>query len=186
MPKPQPPRTLNLLQEAEKPVGTWDKIYMWVFNVGRYLIIVIEIVVLLGFAARFTLDRKNNDLKDNIAVKVNMVKAQSQVEAELRRVQSTLDNFSQLIDDQTVMSKRMGKILDLIPSEITLESFSINQSTISIQCTAPTYQIAQKFEDDLRNDDAYESVRVTVEKGGSDEVILFTASINFATEGENL
>lgn len=184
MPKPQPPRTLNLLQESEKPVGTWDKIYKWVFNVGRYVIIVIEVVVLVGFVARFSLDRKNNDLKDKIEVKVSMLKAERDVEAELRNVQTTLTNFSQLIDSQEVLSTSINRILALIPSEMNLQSISINKTAISIQCTAPTYEIAERLEQDLRTEDGYGNVTVSVEKGGSGSEVIFNATFNIIEADE--
>jgi hypothetical protein len=182
MPKQIPPRTLNLLRESEKPLGAWDKIYIWVFSVGRYIIILVEIVVLVGFVARFSLDRHNNDLKESIDVKVDMLNAQRDVESELRRVQSTLATFSKLIDYQETMSTRMNKILDLIPQEMDLRSFTINQNRISLQLESPSYEVAQVFEGRLRSDEDYGEVKVSVESEGGGSAVLFTVTIDYAAE----
>lgn len=174
------PRNLNLLQQMEKPQGAWDKVYSWVFTVGRYVIIGVEVIVLLGFVVRFSLDRKNNDLKDKIETKVNMLKAQSESEAELRQVQGVLTNFSSIIKNQQPISSRLTKILGLIPSEMKLKSISITQSRISLELSAPSYSIAEGFEQSLRTDSDYSSVQVSLKSSGGASNVEFDVVIVFA------
>lgn len=165
-------------------MGAWDKIYAWVFNIGRYLIILVEVVVLIAFVTRFSLDRKKNDLEEKIKVKVHMLKAQTKVEAELRSVQSALTSFSLLIDDQNIMSTRVSKILDLIPEEMELQTFSINTDRISLQLLSPSYEVAHKFEESLRTDKDYGDVKVSVESEGAGASVQFSVTVNFSGEKE--
>jgi len=162
------PKNLNLLQPAENPVSTWDRIYIWVFTVGRYVIIVVEMIVLLAFASRFTLDRKNNDLTDSIDVKVQMLKSQSETETTLRRVQSTLDNFSDMLDNQEVMSQKLQAVLEQIPPSIDVDTFSMNESAISMSCRAPNYEIIHDLERSLREDPEYAEIDIWLNKSGSE------------------
>jgi len=179
----QLPKSLNLLHETGKPVNTWDKIYTWVFAVGRYVIIGVELIVLLGFVARFSLDRQRNDLKDSIDAKVGMLEAQTDVEANLRRVQATLASFSSMIENQKIISTQFNKIQGKIPSDVDVSSFSISQTSIGISCSAPSYEVVQGFESDLRDDPDYSSVKISLKKSGSgDTTVEFDVSISYAEE----
>lgn len=168
------PRSLNLLQPSEKPTSTWDRIYVWVFTVGRYLIIVVELIVLVAFVARFALDRRNNDLTDEITVKMEMLDAQKETEQELRRVQSTLDNLSRMLDEQEKLSPQLETVLKEIPSSLTIETFALSQRAINLSGIAPTYEDLKEFEETLRKNEDYENVNLTLTKGGNE-----TADVNF-------
>ena len=177
------PRTLNLLQPAETPVSSWDKIYHWVFTVGRYVIIGVELVVLAMFASRFVLDRQNNDLIQEIDVKVQMLEAQKDTERHLRGVQATLKNLDQMVDDQEVLSPAFENLLDQIPSGISIDSFSISQSSASLSGRAPSYEVLKELEVSLREDPAYAKVTVDVTKSGSYESeVRYQITIYFEEE----
>lgn len=177
------PKTLNLLQPAEKPVSTWDKIYQWVFTVGRYVIIAVELIVLVAFAMRFMLDRRNNDLKDEIDVKVKMLDAQEETEKELRRIQTSLSSLSGMLENQEIVSDRLEVVLNDIPSEVVIDGFAISQENISLNCRAPEYEIAGELEDDLRENPDYADISVTLSKSGPQESeVQFTILINFGQE----
>ncbi|MDD3661733.1 MAG: hypothetical protein PHG63_01585 [Candidatus Dojkabacteria bacterium] len=182
----QLPKSLNLLQPTETPVSSWDRIYLWVFSIGRYLIIAVELIVLIAFAARFSLDRRNNDLKESIAVKVELLKEQKDTEAELRRVQSTLSNFSYMLDQQEKLSSDLSEILDDIPSEIDVSIFSISQLSISFSGTAPSYEIMAELEKDLRENPAYSNVKVELTKpGGVESSVEYVIQISTEQEDTN-
>ena len=57
---------VNLLEKddfSESPIG---RIVTWAITYGRYIMILTEIVVLLAFISRFSLDRKLTDLNEAI------------------------------------------------------------------------------------------------------------------------
>ena len=162
------PKALNLLDPAEKPTSAWDKIYVWVFSIGRYIIIGVEMIVLLAFASRFVLDRRNNDLKESLDVKVRILQDQKEIESELRRVQSILNNFSDMIDCQKLISPKLTDILDDIPDEFEIDSISVTQSSVNFSGLAPSYEVIKTLEEDLREDPDYGEVSVEISKGDVD------------------
>ena len=179
------PRSLDLLQPTEQPTSTWNRIYEWVFNVGRYVIIAVELIVLIAFVMRFVLDRRNNDLNEEITVKMNMLDAQKETEQKLRRVQKTLDNFSVLIDDQSVLSGKYQQIMSEIPSEITWKNFGLTQERISFEGRAQSYEEMEEFERTLRENPDYSKVDLELSKSGSaDAEVNYTVTVYLAEETE--
>src|SRR3989344_3425468 len=60
---------INLIGEGDfsrTPIG---RIVTWATTYGRYIMILTEIIVLLAFISRFSLDRKLTDLKEEITQK---------------------------------------------------------------------------------------------------------------------
>lgn len=161
------PRSLDLLQPSEKPMSTWDRIYYWVFNVGRYIIIAVELVVLILFAMRFSLDRKNADLDDELAVKMNMLDSQRETEQKVRRVQTTLDNFSEMIENQLVLSGKYQQIMSDIPASVPWEDFGLTHDRASFEGTASSYQELESFERVLRENPYYSRLDIELNKSGT-------------------
>lgn len=161
------PRSLDLLQPSEKPMSSWDRIYYWVFNVGRYIIIVVELVVLVLFAMRFSLDRKNADLDDELAVKMSMLDSQRNTEQKVRRVQTTLVNLSEMIENQLVLSGKYQQILSDIPSSLHWENFGLTHDRVFFEGTASSYQELESLEKVLRENPDYSRLDIELNKSGT-------------------
>jgi Tfp pilus assembly protein PilN len=181
----QLPRSINLLEPTGEPLSTWDKIYDWVFRVGRYVIIAVEAVVVLAFISRFILDRKNNDLKESIEGKINLLDQQESFEEKAETLQVLLDNIQFISENQFEASDKLTKILKNIPSKVTLASFSMDQSTVKLVCTAPDYQTVNEMESNFKNDTSYGTIDVTLTKSGSaNATVEFSFTVNFAEAEE--
>ncbi len=175
------PKTLNLLSPTAAPKNTWDKIYDWVFSAGRIIIIAVEAIVLMAFASRFYFDRRNNDLKDSIEAKIEMLDAQQEFEVKIRKIQNVLGEVSTNIKKQYPMSGELQNVLDKIPASVNVDSFAVTQLSVAMTCHAPNYDVVEDLETGFKSDPTYTDVNVTLSKTGSDEV-NFTLNLNFATE----
>ena len=56
--------TINLLGERKVGETPVERLLLWITTYGRYIMIGTEIVVLLAFISRFSLDRKITDLRE--------------------------------------------------------------------------------------------------------------------------
>lgn len=173
-------RTINLLESSTAPVNTWDRIYDWVFSVGRYIIIAVELVVVLAFASRFYFDRQNNDLKESINTKVQMLQAQASFERQMRVVQSVLGALSDRLEKQYPMSSTLSDIYSEVPSSVEVKSFSMTQQVVNMNCRAPSYDIVQQLESNLNSNANYSDVTVSLSKGGTGSSVSFTITMNLA------
>ena len=57
--------TINLLGQDTSANSPWNRIMDWISTYGRYIMITTELIVLIAFASRFSLDRKLTDLKED-------------------------------------------------------------------------------------------------------------------------
>ncbi|MBN1618114.1 hypothetical protein JW887_02105 [Candidatus Dojkabacteria bacterium] len=162
------PKTINLLEPTFEPKNTWDKIYDWVFAVGRYIIVGVELVVILAFFSRFYLDVKNNDLKDSMEAKVLALDEQASNERKLRRIENSLVNLSLILENQELKSSDIEDALDKIPSGVTLDSFTISEDSLLMACHASSYDPIKKLENNLRLDPVYSNVDVSLAKEGGE------------------
>ena len=69
-----PNSNINLLKNSSDQ-SPLDRITDWALTYGRYIMIGTEIVVLLAFISRFSLDRKLTDLKEEIGQKQQILLA---------------------------------------------------------------------------------------------------------------
>ena len=82
MPAKQP--TINLIGEEEMAHTPVGRIVAWAVTYGRYIMIGTEIIVLLAFISRFSLDRKLTDLNDEVSQKQAIIDANQQGAPRLR------------------------------------------------------------------------------------------------------
>lgn len=126
MPKSKPvPIKINLLPRDpffSTPLG---KTLRWALAVGRYIVIFTELVVIMSFMARFSLDRQLTDLNDSIHQKQVVVQSYGNLEQSVRAAQEKMQQLDQI--DQ------IDTIVDVFPQLSTLTPPSINLTEMTIK-----------------------------------------------------
>jgi len=108
----------------------------WILTYGRYIIIITQIVVLSVFFLRFKLDRDHTDLKESVSQKQALIESVGDLEAEIRRVQNTLVNISQITKNQDISLKVLDYLEENTPSDTTFSKLSLSPDKISFSVTA--------------------------------------------------
>lgn len=162
-------RTINLLDPIGMPSDTWSIIYNWVFNVGRYMMLTIEIIVLIVFFSRFILDKQNHDLTQDINDKTLILANQSLREEEVRyrNTQTLLSDVTKLNTSQPINSEEISLIVSSIPSSLTLDKFSFSTNKLSIVLLGTDIEVIRDYEFSLRQNTRYKDVTFTVSKSGT-------------------
>lgn len=109
-------KNINLLQERGAPPTLWEKIYDWMTNTCRIIVIFTELLVLGAFGWRFWLDRELNDLKDAIEDQGEVLKNLADDEAEIRVLQDKLLAYGQLWDSSSNYSLVFNEINRYVPT----------------------------------------------------------------------
>jgi Tfp pilus assembly protein PilN len=131
---------VNLLEKdefSESPIG---RIVTWAISYGRYIMILTEIVVLLAFVSRFSLDRKLTDLNEAIGQKQAIIEANQPFEEELSRIQTQLTRTKSLLSSQSKPIEMLGIIKNILPSDVILESLTITPEKITVEANAGSTQ----------------------------------------------
>lgn len=103
----------------------------WALSVGRYIVIFTELVVILSFVTRFTLDRQVTDLNASIEQKRNVILSYGDLEDNFRIAQEKIDNYSQ-VEQQTNIVEIFPNLSYIIPQEVQLDELIINQDRVIV------------------------------------------------------
>lgn len=132
--------SINLLGKDDftnSPVG---RLVTWATTYGRYIMVGTELIVLLAFISRFSLDRKLTDLKETISQKQSIIEANLSFENDIRLLQSTLTTTKQLMNNQGVSVDTIKTISSLLPPDVSLKSFDYTNGTAKISASAGTVE----------------------------------------------
>lgn len=136
--------SINLIGEEEMAHTPLGRIVAWAVTYGRYIMIGTEIIVLLAFISRFSLDRKLTDLNDEIYQKQAIITANSEFEAEFRKLQDTVSKIQTLLASPATTVTALTTVQELLPADVRLESLEItNQKVVANVIAATTNGFSQ-------------------------------------------
>lgn len=128
---------INLLPSDPFFATPLGRILRWALSGGRYIVIFTELIVIISFAARFTLDRQLTDLTKEISQKKSIVLSYGALEQQVRDTQAKLTNYENLEQDAN-LADVFEKLSVVTPKQITLTRLSITSSAITIDGSAPS------------------------------------------------
>lgn len=127
---------INLLGSQDLDHTPWGRLINWATTYGRYIMITTEIVVLLAFVARFSLDRKNTDLSEEVRQKQAIIQANTDFEKEIKSLQAKLTSAKALMADQGKPVINLDTMETLVPADVHLISLEISQSKLLLSAAA--------------------------------------------------
>lgn len=126
------PITINLVPKDPffaTPIG---KVLRWALSAGRYIVIFTELVVIVSFITRFTLDRRVTDLNSSIEQKRQIILSYGNLEENFKATQEKIDQYSQAQQDSNLVVL-FQELSQVIPQEILLEKLSIFPNRFNIE-----------------------------------------------------
>lgn len=134
-----PDLNINLLP-SEGPSTTTGNAIHWILTIGRYLIILTEIVALSTFLLGIYLSQQKNNLKDSIKSKQSSIEEfqtcdpkdeDSFCENRFLKIQGQIDSIASIKSNHFETNKVMSEFLTLLPQQMKLENLIIESSDIS-------------------------------------------------------
>lgn len=136
---------INLIGGDEFSHAPIGRIITWATTYGRYIMILTEIIVLLAFISRFSLDRKLTDLKEEISQKQAIIETNSALEQNIRSLQQELQNLRTLMRDQRIPADAFTQAQEALPPDVFFESINASPKLIKLSITAGTTQGLSQF-----------------------------------------
>lgn len=155
---PNTPPSINLIKNQSVPV--FDKFMDWALTVGRLIVIFTEILAMLAFIYRISLDERLADLHSAIKQKQALVAVQKQDENKYRNLQDRITVAAMFSDKNTRSNKIFQDILGLIPQEITINDLSLSQEKLGINMTTASVLGLANFINPLKNYSAIKSISI--------------------------
>lgn len=130
--------SVNLFQKTEEGNTAVNRITTWAVTYGRYIMIGTEIVVLLAFIARFSLDRKLTDLKEEIAQKQAILVANAGFEQDVRNIQDRLTKIKNLSAGQSKPVDLLSFLSSTLPPDTVISSLDYSANKLIVEAVAAT------------------------------------------------
>ena len=182
--KEKQPKSINFLDTLYDPSDVWSNAYIWLISIGKYLLIGVQIIVLGVFFSRFVLDRKNNDLTEEINNKVVLLSNDT-----WKRNAFLFENYQILLGDikniregQTINSLQIRELISGVPSSLVLEGLSFSEKRVSLRLSSNNLNSVKDYESALKNNPMYEDVKFSITK--EDAEISVGVSFYLNPEGE--
>ncbi len=176
--------SVNLLYDNLIPLDRWDKIYLWITDVAKYLLILAQLALLITFVVHLIYDHKLDKMQDQIKAQVALLKNRRNEEKRVTILAKTLEELQNLYEDKQSMAKSYEYLLKLIPEGIKLKSVHITYKSVSLNGEAGSYDALKTFLDNLNNSSAIGKDTIVTStnqrQGGS---ILFAINFEFKRNG---
>src|SRR3989344_6912254 len=128
--------SINLVGEQDLAHSPWGRILTWATTYGRYIMIATEVVVLLAFISRFSLDRKLTDLKEEISQKQDIITANLSFENDIRSLQERLSSIKKLADSQRAPLEIIADLQRSLPPDVYFETLDLVDNKLTVKTIA--------------------------------------------------
>jgi len=95
-----------------------------------------EIIVLLAFISRFSLDRKNTDLTEEVTQKQAILDANTDFEQTIRSLQANIATSQKLLADQSKPIDTVTLMETILPPDVYLTSLAVSSNKLTLQANA--------------------------------------------------
>jgi Tfp pilus assembly protein PilN len=143
--------TINLLGESDMEHTPMGRIIGWAITYGRYIMIGTEIVVLLAFISRFSLDRKLTDLKEEVSQKQNIIQANQDFEKDIRALQDKLAKIKALRAQPNTAIPLLQTFQTILPSGMYLKSLNMEDGRVTVAAVAGSTGAFAQFIANIQN-----------------------------------
>lgn len=130
--------SINLLGKEDLAKSSTGRLLTWATTYGRYIMVGTEVIVLLAFISRFSLDRKLTDLKEEISQKQAILEANADLETNIRAFQSQLTQIKTILGTQSKPVDLVTFLQSILPPDVYFTSINIQKDKMIITATAGT------------------------------------------------
>lgn len=150
---------INLIPKKKRDLT--DTILYFFLHYLRYIIVMTQIVVICVFFFRFQVDQEIIDLKESIDQKQEIIKVTKPLITEANVVDNKIGQIKIILDRQETYLKNVNYIFSIIPAEIVLNRFEIENNTIKLVGISNNTLIIRHFNERLKSEAHYKNVNLT-------------------------
>lgn len=153
----------------------------WALSAGRYIVIFTELVVIISFATRFTIDRQLTDLNSEIFKKKSIIESYGDLEQRFLSVQTRMDSIKQ-IEQDVILTSVFENLSKVTPRDVTLSQMTISPTTASITGTTLSQDSFNLLVNNLQLSGNFFNISVTKVESGEDKNPGFSFNITANTK----
>lgn len=184
---------LSLLPDSNNSTSFSAIFIKWLTTVGRWVIVLTELIVISAFISRFWLDRKNSDLSDVIRQKQAILESSQSFETDFLAFQKRLNFINTFYGQDYDYSNKIDSLIASTPKDLVYKNinFTLDPSTNKINAkatvTAFTEDSIIKFITNLMSNSDIETVKINqIEKKAKESDYSISLSAVFKTSPTKL
>lgn len=186
-------KELSLLPDSNNPNSFSARFIKWATTVGRWIMILTELIVISAFISRFWLDRKNSDLSDAIRQKQSILESTQDFELEFLALQKRLNFIKTFYSQNHEYSSKIDSLVNSTPSDLIYKNLSIKPDVTTNKINADATVIAFsepsiiKFISNLMSNSDIETVKINqIEKKAKENNYSISFSAVFKNSSQKL
>ncbi len=156
---PARPLSINLLAQDEFASSLVGKFLLWALSIGRYIVVFTELIVILSFLSRFSLDRQLTDVNEEIVRQKAIIQSYGDLENRIRRIQQQVSLVNK-VDESLYSPDLMSMLSGVTPTDVRLTELTVSENTVLITGQALTSNGFIRMLLGLMNSSLVESVSV--------------------------
>ncbi len=170
-------KSINFLQPVGGSDGVIQTSFSWLTSIGKWMLMVVEAIVLVAFGYRLVMDGKNNDLTSQINDQVKTLENNTWKKSAIKyqNLQYLLTDIKAVKEGQDINSNLISEIINGVPITLMVESISINKGKVSLSIKTTDFKALRSYEEGLKNNSSYSDVRVNIDLKG----VEYDVSISF-------
>lgn len=160
---------VNLLPKDPFFATPAGQVLKWALSIGRYIVIFTELVVILSFVTRFSLDRQVTDLNDAISQKKTVIQSYGDLEESVRQIQTVLEEY-QIVKQQVNITEVFPELTNIIPRDTELNELVLRPDQISFSGRTITQSSLNTIINNIQLSDRFSNVSVDkIESNSTDD-----------------
>lgn len=158
---------INLLIVKGEDVKLPAKIFRWILSSGRYIVIIVELIVIGAFVARYKLDADLASLKEDIDNRIPYLKSLKDDEDAIRLTQFRLNSVARVRSENPDFVSVFQRIAAVTPQNTRMHNITVtripNSAQFNIVLTGqtPFNNELSAFMNALRSDTAFSGIILT-------------------------
>lgn len=150
--------SINLAKDRQ--ISSFDKFLNWTFTIGRLIVIITEVVAVIAFVYRFSLDEKIVDLHTQIKQKQSLVSALKNDESKYRNLQDRITLAANFSTKATKSNQIITDIVNLIPNQVKITNLILNKDRINLDVEVTSVSSLENFVSSLQTNQNIKSVNI--------------------------
>lgn len=174
--------SVNLLTQDEFSSSQTGKILLWALSVGRYIVVITELIVIMSFLSRFKLDRDLTDLNEAIEKQKAIIQSYGTLETQFRQTQDQLQFIRQNTPIYSA-DETLAIISKTLPPDVKIDELTLNTQGFSFTSTALSMEGFTQFIQAMFNQNEISDVILgTVDTKDQGLIINFDAEVIYQEE----
>lgn len=155
---PNNPPSINLA--GNKQISLFDKFMNWTLTIGRLIVIVTEVVAVIAFVYRFSLDEKLVELHSAIKQQQNIISVLKNDESKYRNLQDRLALAATFSAKGIKTNQTFTNIVGLMPSQAIINNLILNKDRVNIDVNVTSVSSLANFIDPLKGYSGIKSISI--------------------------